>query len=129
MSKQFLRKCTGVHVCRYALAAIFLLLATVMKANPSQSSTVSGVVTSATDGEPLIGVSVQVKDTGTGSITDIDGKYSVKASKGQVLVFSYVGFVTQEIEVGNNPVVNVVLKEDTETLDEVVVIGYGVQKK
>lgn len=130
MSKQFLfGRCTFVHVCRFTLMAFFLLWAVAMKGNPLQSSLVSGVVTSSTDGEPLIGVSVQVKGTSTGSITDINGKYSVNATKGQVLVFSYVGFVTQEIEVGSQSTLNVVLAEDSETLDEVVVIGYGVQKK
>ena len=91
--------------------------------------TISGVVTSATDSEPLIGVSVQVRETATGGITDIDGRYSVSAQQGQTLVFSYIGYQSQEIKVGTSSVINVVLKEDTEMLDEVVVVGYGVQKK
>ena len=64
-------------------------------ANPSQSKTVTGTVTSATDGFPLIGVTVQVKETATGGITDIDGHYSVQAGKGNTLVFSYIGFKSQ----------------------------------
>jgi TonB-linked SusC/RagA family outer membrane protein len=77
----------------------------------------------------LIGVSVLVKGTTNGTVTDLDGRYSLSASQGQTLVFSYIGYVSQEIKVGANGTLNVALKEDTETLDEVVVVGYGVQKK
>lgn len=130
MRKTFLEKCINVHLCRVAL--VLLLLAPAMSslwANPSQNKTITGVVTSGTDNEPLIGVSVQVKETATGGITDIDGKFSVSAQTGQTLVFSYIGYVSQEIKVGASSVINVVLKEDSEMLDEVVVVGYGVQKK
>ena len=130
MRKTFLEKCINVHLCRVVLA--LLLLAPAMSslwANPSQNKTITGVVTSGTDNEPLIGVSVQVKETATGGITDIDGKFSVSAQTGQTLVFSYIGYVSQEIKVGASSVINVVLKEDSEMLDEVVVVGYGVQKK
>ena len=130
MRKRFLEKCINVHLCRVVLA--LLLLAPAMSslwANPSQNKTITGVVTSGTDNEPLIGVSVQVKETATGGITDIDGKFSVSAQTGQTLVFSYIGYVSQEIKVGASSVINVVLKEDSEMLDEVVVVGYGVQKK
>ena len=88
----------------------------------------SGIVTSATDGEPLIGVSVQVKGTSTGTITDLNGKYTLNVSTGQTLVFSYIGFMEQQV-VATKPVINVVLKEDTKTLDEVVVVGYGTMKR
>lgn len=130
MRKTFLEKCINVHLCRVVL--VLLLLAPAMSslwANPSQNKTITGVVTSGTDNEPLIGVSVQVKETATGGITDIDGKFSVSAQTGQTLVFSYIGYVSQEIKVGASSVINVVLKEDSEMLDEVVVVGYGVQKK
>lgn len=79
-------------------------------------------------GEPMIGVSVQVKGTSHGAITDIDGNYSVSVEPGATLVFSYVGYISQEHK-AKPGTLNVTLKEDTETLDEVVVIGYGVQKK
>ena len=79
-------------------------------------------------GEPMIGVSVQVKGTASGAITDIDGNYSVNVEPGATLVFSYVGYIPQE-HVVKGGTLNVTLKEDTETLEEVVVIGYGVQKK
>ncbi|MCC8153930.1 MAG: SusC/RagA family TonB-linked outer membrane protein [Tannerellaceae bacterium] len=80
-------------------------------------------------GEPLIGVSIQVKGTTTGTITDFDGNYSLNVKSGDVLVFSYVGYVSQEITVTNQTVLNVELLEDSEMLDEVVVIGYGAIRK
>ena len=91
------------------------------------SFTVSGTITDVNN-ETLIGVNVQVKGTSTGSITDIDGKYSIQVSGNQaVLVFSYIGYATQEavVERGNRVVLNIVLKEDAKSLDEVVVVGYG----
>lgn len=130
MRKTFFEKCINLHLCRVALVLLLLVLAiSSLQAIPSQSKTISGVVTSATDNEPLIGVSVQVKETSTGGITDMDGKYSVTAQTGQTLVFSYIGYKSQEFKVGDSSVINVSLKEDTEMLDEVVVVGYGVQKK
>ena len=81
---------------------------------------VTGVVTDKT-GEPLIGVNVLEKGTTNGTVTDIDGKFTVNMPQGKTLVFSFIGFVTQEIKVTSN-VVNVALNEDTKTLDEVVVI-------
>ncbi len=130
MRKAFLEKCINLHLCRIAWVLLLLIPAiNSLQANPSQSKTVSGIVTSATDNEPLIGVSVQVKEAGTGAITDIDGKYSVNVQPGQTLIFSYIGYQSQEIKVSTSSTVNVSLKEDTEMLDEVVVVGYGVQKK
>ncbi len=130
MRKTFFDKRTDFHLCRIVLVVLLLLPAiSSLWANPSQSKAISGVVTSAADGEPLIGVSVRVKETATGGITDIDGRYSVSAQQGQTLVFSYIGCQSQEIKVGTSSIINIVLKEDTEILDEVVVVGYGVQKK
>ena len=85
--------------------------------------TVTGTVTDAND-EPLIGATVLVKGTSVGTSTDIDGKFSIAAAQGKTLVVSYVGYTTQEVPVKGSTV-NVVLKEDTALLDEVVVIGYG----
>lgn len=85
--------------------------------------TVTGNVQSTT-GEPLIGVNVIEKGTTNGTVTDLDGNYTLRVAKGKTLVFSYIGFLSQEVVV-NSAKVNVNLKEDTETLDEVVVIGYG----
>ena len=93
-----------------------------------QADGISGKVIDET-GEPVIGAGVMVKGTTTGTITDIDGFYFINASAGQVIEFSSIGYVTQEIPVGSSNVINVVLKTDNELLDEVVVVGYGVQKK
>ena len=92
-----------------------------------QDENVSGVITD-NDGLPLPGVSVIVKGTTTGAASDFDGKYTVKVSQSDVLVFSYIGYKTQEIAV-NEKTINVVLQEDISTLDEVVVVGFGTQKK
>lgn len=87
------------------------------------------MVTSATDGEPLIGVSVQIKGTTTGVVTDVNGNYAVSITEKQILVFSYIGFRTQEVKTDGRTVIDIRLKEDTELLDEVVVVGYGTMKR
>lgn len=89
---------------------------------------VTGVVVDE-NGEALIGVSIQVKGTSTGTITDFDGNYSVTAEASDVLVFSYIGYGTKEVKVGNQKVIKVAMSEDTQTIDEVVVVGYGQMKK
>ena len=94
-----------------------------------QSVTVKGVVTDK-NGEPIIGANVLEKGTTNGIITDFDGNYTLGVANGNsVLVFSYIGYKSQEIVVGSQKTINVVLVEDTEMMDEVVVIGYGTQKK
>lgn len=109
---------------------LFWCLALISLCGYAQQITVKGVVTSATDKEPLIGATVQVKGAGTGTITGIDGDYSLmNVGKNDVLVFSSIGFETQEIQVGGRTTINVVLKEASELLDEVVVIGYGAVKR
>lgn len=96
----------------------------------AQNIQVKGTVVSGTDNEPLPGVNVVLKgNTGTGTITDIDGVFSLSVPSDAVLTVSYIGFVTQDVPVNGQSLLKVVLKEDNETLDEVVVIGYGVQKK
>ena len=130
MRKPFYEKCVSVHLFSILLALLLILPATnSLRANPNQDRSLSGMVTSASDGEPLIGVSVIVKGTTNGTVTDFDGKYSLKVNQGQTLIFSYIGYVSQEIKYAGQTAINIVLKEDTELLDEVVVIGYGVQKK
>ena len=79
-------------------------------------------------GEPMIGVSVLEKGTSNGVITNMEGNYSLKVKQGAVIVYSYIGYVTQELKAVSERM-NVTMKEDTRTLDEVVVVGYGVQKK
>lgn len=81
------------------------------------------------DGEPVIGANIRVKGTTDGTVTDIDGKFSIEAAPKSVLDISYIGYLPQEIVLGSQNDIRVLLKEDTKALDEVVVIGYGVQKK
>lgn len=81
-------------------------------------------------GEPVIGANVVVKGTTNGTITDFDGNYTIEGvSANDVLVISYIGYLSQEVPVGNQSMIKVTLKEDTQTLDEVVVVGYGTMKK
>ena len=94
----------------------------------AQTVNVKGVVTDQ-KGEPLPGVSVKVVDANTGALTDLDGAYTVKAASNASLQFSFVGFESQTIAVAGKSVINVVLKEDTKALEDVVVIGYGTAKK
>lgn len=90
---------------------------------------VTGVVTDVNN-EPLIGVSISIQGNSGGTITDFDGRFTLdEVDSKATLVFSYIGYITQKVTVGNQQVLNVQLKEDNQTLEEVVVIGYGVQKK
>ncbi len=93
----------------------------------AQQITTTGTVKDST-GEPIIGANVLVKGSTLGSITDIDGKFTIKVSNGDVLQFSFMGYKTIEMKAENKPM-NIVLQEDTEVLDEVVVIGYGTSRK
>lgn len=93
-----------------------------------QAKTVTGTVTDVS-GEPIIGANIRIKGTTTGTITDIDGNFSIKAEPQSVIEVSYIGYLTQETVINNQKNIRFLLKEDTKTLDEVVVIGYGVQKK
>ena len=94
-----------------------------------QGKKVTGVVVDGT-GEPVIGANVVVKGTTNGTITDFDGNYTIEGVPADgVLVISYIGYLSQEIPVGNQSAINVTLKEDTQTLDEVVVVGYGTMRK
>lgn len=94
-----------------------------------QEKTVTGTVVSASDGVTLPGVDVSVKGTDRGTITDIDGKYSISVSSSETLVFSYLSFIKKEVVVGNQTTINVSLQDDMEALEEVVVVGYGSVRK
>ena len=94
----------------------------------AQVKQISGIV-SDEKGEPLIGVNVSVKGGTNGAITDLEGKFSLNVEGEDVVVFSYIGYTTQEIRANDPKIVKVILVEDSETLDEVVVVGYGSQKK
>ena len=89
---------------------------------------ITGTVIDAT-GMPIIGANVMVKGTTNGTITDIDGKFTLEVAKDAILQVSYIGYMNQEISVGNKSVLSISLQEDTQKLDEVVVIGYGTMKK
>lgn len=89
---------------------------------------ITGTVLDAT-GMPVIGANVMVKGTTNGTITDMDGRFSLDVDKGATLVVSYIGFANQEIKVGNQTNLSIALKEDSKALEEVVVVGYGTQKK
>ena len=107
------------------LTFIFIALAVLGTAN---AAIVTGQVTDAS-GEPLIGVSVVETGTSNGTITDFDGYYTLDAAGDAQLQFSYIGYATVSEVVKNRSVINIVLKEDTRLLDEVVVVGYDTQRK
>ena len=92
------------------------------------SRIIKGTILDAT-GMPVIGTNVMVKGTTNGTITDMDGKFSLEVDKNAILVVSYIGYANQEIKVGNQNTLSITMKEDAEALDELVVVGYGVQKK
>lgn len=96
----------------------------------AQSRQISGTVTSSEDGQPLPGVNVVVQGTTKGTVTDINGTYSLELAESEnTLVFSFVGFITQTVPVDNRSTVDIVLQIDSKTLEEVVVIGYGTVNK
>ena len=121
---QHLQKKTTWFKSIVALTCLLLTSASAF----AQTKTVTGTVTDAAN-EPLIGASVLVQGTSTGTITDMDGKYSISVTPEDVLAFSYVGMTSQTIKVGTQNVINVTLKEDSQVLAETVVIGYGSAKK
>ena len=114
---------TGVY---YAMEGKNIML---MKKNAQQQDNkVTGVVKDA-NGDPIIGANVTVKGESIGTITDIDGRFILNAPSDAVLQITYIGYVAQDVKIDNRKEVVVTLVEDTETLDEVVVVGYGTQKK
>ncbi|RXP46498.1 TonB-dependent receptor [Lutibacter sp. HS1-25] len=109
------------------LLSIFLCFASM--SIYAQAKEIGGTV-SDKNGNPLPGVTIVVKNTSNGASTDFDGNYTISnVKKGDVLVFSYIGFATSEVAVNDSKTLNVQLSEDTQSLDEVVVVGYGTQKK
>lgn len=95
----------------------------------AQAITVTGKVTSASDNTPLPGVSIGVKGTTKGTFADANGQYTIQASEGNTLVFSFIGYTTKEVPVGASPTINVVLQEDARSLDEVVVTAFGIEQE
>ena len=115
--KSFRIKSTGL---------LILFLSVFITISQAQVRTITGVVKAGDTQETLPGATIVTKGTTAGAVTDIDGKYSitVKAEK-TILVFSYVGYITKEVELGSSNIVNVLLDPQKITLDEIVVIGYG----
>ncbi|GHV18880.1 hypothetical protein FACS1894169_15730 [Bacteroidia bacterium] len=112
--------------CTVLLFIIMLILPVSLMA---QEKSISGRVIDAETNETLVGVSVVIKGTTTGTTTDIDGKFTLQAAPNSILVISYVGYVKQEISVGDQSDIMVQLAENAKLLDEVVVVGFGTQKK
>lgn len=108
--------------------SLFLILCLFSLQLMAQNLIVKGVVLDTTD-EPVIGATILEKGTDNGTITNLDGNFSLNVAKGKQIEVSYVGFASQTVSVVNDQFLRIVLKEDTETLDEVVVVGYGVKQK
>ncbi len=109
---------------RLLTSCLLLFFCTCVSAQTLVTGTVTG------DGEPLIGVSIQATGTSTGTITDFDGNYSLTVPTGSdSLLFTYLGYAPQEVAIGGRSRIDVTLREDSQILDEIVVVGYGVQKK
>lgn len=109
-----------------------IVLSAGVKSNKTQQvgdgRIIKGTILDAT-GMPVIGANVMVKGTTNGTITDMDGKFSLEVDKSAILVVSYIGYANQEIKVGNQNTLSITMKEDAEALDELVVVGYGTVKK
>ena len=117
---------------RKNLRLLFLFLLIFMFRPPAlfaQERTVSGTVLSDDNKTPIHGASVVVKGTSTGTQTDADGKFSIKASNGQVLLISYVGYEQQQYRVGSSATINIVLSNIVKSMEDIVVVGYGTQKR
>src|ERR1035437_2521700 len=96
----------------------------------AQTRTITGVVTAIENGETLIGVSIMIKGTSTGTVTDVNGKYSISISnKDAILVFSMIGMKKEELNPVDNSTFNVKMSSNSQAMDEVVVVGYGTQRK
>jgi TonB-linked SusC/RagA family outer membrane protein len=95
----------------------------------AQTATISGVVSDAQNAETIPGVNVRIKNTTRGAVTDLDGRYQLQASSRDTLIFSFIGYLSEEIVVGNRTAINISLSPNIETLSELVVVGYGTQEK
>ncbi len=118
----------SMHEIRKRLTALIICTLVVVSAWAQQLS-VSGVVTDKETGEPLIGVTVRVAGQAGATITDLDGHYAVNASQNATLEFTYMGYKKQTVAIGGRRQIDVQMQSDRQVLDELVVIGYGVQKK
>ena len=110
------------------MGLLSLLFLVGLQVSYAQMHTVSGIVTDKSDGSPLPGVSVVIKGTTIGTATDLQGRYAIEASPTDMLVFSFVGMKTENYTVGDRTIINVALESDAQSLDEVVVSGFGVTR-
>ena len=108
---------------------LLIMLGLIVSFSAFAQQTLKGTIRSKADKQPLPGVSVAIKGTLTGGITDLDGNFSIHVKSGDILVASFIGYKTQEIPVGSRTKMDILLEEDVALLDEVVVVGYGIQKK
>ena len=108
---------------------LLIMLGLIVSFSAFSQQTLKGTIRSKADKQPLPGVSVAIKGTLTGGITDLDGNFSIHVKPGDILVASFIGYKTQEIPVGDRTKMDILLEEDVALLDEVVVVGYGIQKK
>ena len=114
-----------LYVSRYLVVLLMLVTATAW----SQSKAVSGKVTSSDDGSAIPGVNILEKGTVNGTVTDADGNYSINVGDNATLVFTFVGYIAQEVPVGSQTTLAIALKSDVTSLSEVIVVGYGTQEK
>ncbi len=131
MKKKKSKKKGGIFP-KATFKTFFLLILTLVTSTNiwAQRMSISGTVTDSNTGENLIGVSVAVKGTTSGTLTDVDGKYTLsQVSSGTTLVFSYVGYKSQEVGITNQTHLNIRMEENSEILDEIVVVGFSTQKK
>jgi TonB-linked SusC/RagA family outer membrane protein len=128
MKLNYLHKPWSKHL--YPLGMVVFLMIAMVTIGHGQTRTVQGTLTDSNGEEPLIGATVSVLGTTIGTITDIDGNYSLEVpDDNSTLQISYVGYATQEVLVGNQSRINIILLPDSKTLDEIVVVGYGTQRK
>ena len=113
----------------FKLKSFFIAILLCSLSGFAQEATIKGTVTSKSDGEPILGVNIVVQGSQVGTSTDFDGNYQIKVNKGDVIQFSYLGFASQSVTYSNQTTIDVQLVEDDNTLDEIVVVGYGTQKK
>lgn len=116
------------YECRRLVLLVFIMLMCIPHAFAQQKFKVSGRIVDQKTQDPLIGVSIMEKGTSNGIMSDLNGHYALTVNKGATLIFTYVGYQTVQ-KVANTPILNISLSEDSKTLDEVVVVGYGVQKR
>ena len=117
-------------VPKYVNVCALILFFTLVSLVPADAQNITGKVTDATTGEPLPGVNVLIEGTTIGSVTNLDGEYTIGVEgPATSLSFSYVGYISQSIAVGNQTMIDVSLEMDLAEISEVVVVGYGTQKK